>query len=1291
MIHHIKRATRHLIFWSIIAIAIGLTGVRWLLSGIDTYKADVAAKISEHLGGAPVKVGHMRAKMRGFSPELVLTEIAISSVVKNEKPAIQLQEIRLGLNLLDALIGRDLLSSSWVTLVGAKLSVRRKQDGSFTIVGLVASDEQPIWLLQGGKYEVLRSEVTWQDEKNGGRLIKISDVNLAILNDGERHRINMLMKPPKTFGNLVRVSMSLKGNVFEPSAIEGDVYIEGDKIQPVDLVNSELPLPIKINSGTVDFKVWSKCQHSQPVSVKGVVNLQSLKLSRQDKGFLAINQVEAEFNWTSDPLTDAVSPWQLDVSRFKVEGSGGGKNSKDTAMTGSLNLSAQQDKEKSLPKLGVFLSHLDLQEASRLLQFLAPFNDDQLSQIKQAQLKGTLENFSMFADFQEKKIAVHGKFLQLAVASKLADKGLEGLTGFIKGTDQQGRVDLVTENARFNAAGMFRNTLDIKKLHGSFAWLQTDESWSISANDIEVDSPDILTKSRLKMIIPKNDSSSILDMQMSFIGNDVSKVWHYLPTGIMGANTINWLDHAFVSGQVPKGGMLFHGKPKDFPFIHNEGVFETLFEIDNLELAYHPDWPHLTDVKTDVLFYQESLQVNLNQGFSNKVKINQADVTIPNLNNSKQLFVLGGLESGIGDVLSFLQQTPLKSRIDPVIEAITPQGDTQITLDLKIPLVAGQIAKVDGTAHLNNGKLEINSLNLPVTRIQGQLKFNEAGIYSDIINANALGYPIQISIKNPAFGTNIGVTGRTGIADLKKQFKLPWWDLANGATDYALELSLPHSEIGNNAHSVPVLTIKSQLAGMAVDLPNLLEKPKEQENALSLKFKLVDKGLLMPLEINYDNKLKAALKLNVHEQSLYSGHILMGDGEAIQRREPGLKIEINRDPMPLQDWLNLAAQTKNNKAISDIREINVHSDHASWNKTSLGVFDLALKQESNAWSGSIGSIFAKGSIKIPVRGMDNDKIELDMDLLDISALKQGKFHSVQGGADVWPEAVPLFNLSSKHTLWQAIDLGNLLLETERVPEGIGFKRVELSGPDSKLSLSGDWTAQGKHSATHTKGRLEMAKAGQLLAQLGLTKDLAETNAAVDFNIDWDAPPYEVSLAALKGQLEVKLKNGRILSIEPGFGRVLGVLAMAQWLKRLQLDFSDIYEEGLTFNTIIGRFDVLDGKAITNDLVVDAIPAKITITGNTDFVGRTVDHIVNVAPKSADAVPIAGTIMGKVAKLLARSLTGQDHEGFLFGSQYLVKGNWGNAQIIPIHENDGLLQKTWNGITTFPWMENQKPQ
>jgi len=67
----------------------------------------------------------------------------VTSVVANAPPSVQLKEIRLGLNLLDMLVSRELLSSSRVVLVGTKLSVTRKQDGSIAIVGLKAGMNNP--------------------------------------------------------------------------------------------------------------------------------------------------------------------------------------------------------------------------------------------------------------------------------------------------------------------------------------------------------------------------------------------------------------------------------------------------------------------------------------------------------------------------------------------------------------------------------------------------------------------------------------------------------------------------------------------------------------------------------------------------------------------------------------------------------------------------------------------------------------------------------------------------------------------------------------------------------------------------------------------------------------------------------------------------------------------------------------------------------------------------------------------------------------------------------------------
>lgn len=237
----------------------------------------------------------------------------------------------------------------------------------------------------------------------------------------------------------------------------------------------------------------------------------------------------------------------------------------------------------------------------------------------------------------------------------------------------------------------------------------------------------------------------------------------------------------------------------------------------------------------------------------------------------------------------------------------------------------------------------------------------------------------------------------------------------------------------------------------------------------------------------------------------------------------------------------------------------------------------------------------------------------------------------------------------------------------------------------QLSLSGAWTASKGQSHTQLQGHLRTPNAGQLLSDLNISKDLAETVGVADFSLQWPAPIYDFSYKNLRGTLDMHCQDGRILSVEPGFGRILGILALQQWVKRLQLDFSDVYKQGLTFDRIDGHFSLDKGKAHTQNLQVNAVPATISLSGDLDFVSQVMDYDVAVVPKSADAVPIAGTIVGNVSTLVALGLSGSQQDGLFFGSHYQVKGKWSNLVIVPHHENDGLFQKTWSGITTFPWL------
>ena len=1283
MIHHIKRATRHIIFWSLLALAISLTGVRFVLSGIEGYQLQLEARVSE-LVGAPVIIRHLGAKMRGFSPELILKDITIASIEANAPPAIQLKEIRWAINLLDLLVHRELLSSSRVTLVGTKLTIIRKADESFSVLGLKAGDEQPLWLLQGGQFEVVQSEITWQDQKRQAKSLNFASVDLAIINEAERHKINLLMKLPEKYGDSLMVAMDLQGNVFEASALNGAVYVEGKKLKLSELAALDLPMPLNITSGVADINVWAELQRAQLLAMTSEVQLKQVNLLHHD--VLPIEQLKARVHWQ---LID--NQWRLDVSQFLLETADASGVTKWPEAVFSLAGSVKDD--QYFHQLGVFVSQLDLHETALIAKFLAPLSDDQLNTVEQMQLKGRLEQFEVYADFDQKALAINGKFVDLGVNPFAGFPGVSKLTGKIQGNEKAGVMRLMTENAQLIAPVFFREPFFISGLKGDISWRQTEVDWLFFSRLLELDLRGLQSKTRMNFTLPKTNDLPFLDMQASFISDDISKLKHYLPVKVMKPADVTWYDLAFLSGRVTRGGLMYTGKLGVFPTKVEEGVFEASVDIDQLNLAYLPDWPQITNLAGKVDVLQNFMNCDITQGQSGNLNITQATIINPALGISKRLIVKGELEGEISDVFKFLKETPLNSTVGFLVDAVVPQGNTQMELDLSLPLSEELQPIVYGSAQFNQAKLNVSALDLWINKITGDLKFTELGIYSDGIRGFALGHPIKINIdKADHQQTFLDIKGRAGIADLQKQFKMPGWEIAKGEMDYQLKLGLPFP------NSPTELVVQSDLVGVSLELPGYLAKTTLQKKPLSLSFGLSGEALL-PIKLDYNDSLKAAVKVNLDQKQIDSGHILMGTGAVQQSNQQGLKLEINQNTLNLQEWLALSGhQNKESSALNNIREIKIHSPNAQWKKNPLGAFDLILTSERNHWSGSIKSDVATGKILMPLDITGSEKINLSLSALDLSALKSLESQNngveaknIELKPELVPAELPLFSIMSDNTYWRSINLGQLSIETERVAHGMSLKHLNLASKEQQLQLSGEWKVKGLQSETRLQGRLELSNAGQTLTQLNITKDLVDTHAVIDFTGNWHAAPYDFSLQSMLGKLDVNLKNGRILSIEPGFGRLLGILAMAQWVKRLQLDFSDVFQQGLTFNSIAGHFNILNGKAITRDLVIDAIPAKINISGQTDFINKNLDQVASVIPKSADAVPIAGTIMGKFTALIGQSLTGKDQEGFFFGSQYQVKGGWDDAQIIPLHENDGLLQKTWNGITGFPWVQQPKKQ
>jgi uncharacterized protein YhdP len=706
--------------------------------------------------------------------------------------------------------------------------------------------------------------------------------------------------------------------------------------------------------------------------------------------------------------------------------------------------------------------------------------------------------------------------------------------------------------------------------------------------------------------------------------------------------------------------------------------------MEDVELHYNSEWPNLTNLDANVLFLKNSVTIDLSHAEVGNLIIKQVQMEIPSFSLSDHLLVQGGrIEGDILGGLTSLLETPLRSSVDAVLDAITPEGVTQVDLDMEIPIAETAVIAVDGVAHIDRAALKVKSVDLDVEQLSGDLRFTEQGLFAEQINANALGFPIAINVDSDEFNTYIKVEGKTTVSQLKEQFSF----LNNAVTDerikglmaYQLNLDLP-----DNEEQSAELRIKTNLSGVSVNLPESLNKLAEQKSSLTLSLLLNDNKLL-PLTLNYNDHLKAAININKQQNTMHSAHIVYGNGRAFIPKQKGIHIEVEQNFFDLSEWLDMGDAQHLGSGLSRLSEISLKIKQFQWKQKNHGPFEISSQRFDEEWRGYLTCSTAEGAFVIPVDRAEKGQIKLDMAYLNLSELMQVDFQI----DDISTEDLSLIDVTSEQLWWNGNNLGKLEIETEKLTDGVRFNHINLISKNHKIELKADWLKTSGNSATEMHGSIFADDIGVFLSQFGFANDLKEAKANIEYYGSWTGTPYQFSLATMNAGIDVMLEEGRISSIEPGFGRILGLIAMEQWIKRLTLDFGDIYKKGLTFNTISGHFNINKGKAMTNDLFVDAVPARISIQGEAGLLARTLNYTVQVVPKSSDALPIAGTIVGGIASAITQVLTSDYEEGYFFGSKYKVTGQWDDIKVTPLREQDGIFNKTWTGLTDFSWMQSDE--
>jgi uncharacterized protein YhdP len=118
--------------------------------------------------------------------------------------------------------------------------------------------------------------------------------------------------------------------------------------------------------------------------------------------------------------------------------------------------------------------------------------------------------------------------------------------------------------------------------------------------------------------------------------------------------------------------------------------------------------------------------------------------------------------------------------------------------------------------------------------------------------------------------------------------------------------------------------------------------------------------------------------------------------------------------------------------------------------------------------------------------------------------------------------------------------------------------------------------------------------------------------------------------------------------------------VAQLPRRLALDFRDVTDEGLAFNSVRGDFEVRAGNAFTQNLLLRGAAIDMGIVGRTGLASEDYDQTIVVSGNPSGPLAVAGALAaGPVigAGVLVLSQLFKDQLQGLTRAYYHVTGPW----------------------------------
>ncbi len=1269
----------------VIALALIVSVGRETIDSLDSYRSQVNRYASELLGLELNSEG-LQGEWHQFTPQVTATGLAIYGPGQ-QQPAITLDRVTLDLDLIQSALSRQLV---WRQLKLGRVNLTAKEDasGAWSIAGLSFNggggdiNELLDVLLYSAHLEI--QLVSLSLDFFSGTNAVLEGHNILLENSGDFHRLLAAVNLAGDEHSAQLVAEG-RGDHRDLENFDGLGYL---KLKRINFSGSLSALAkgwfpkiverIGDIQTDIDGELWVSTEHGGGANLVG-----------------RLSAAEIPLNWLEDvaPLTD----FKTDITGWFTPGKDWGLRFQELDFDWG-DLQIEPLSFNFLQKVGaqwgtgsLAVSQINLALLDDILVKTQLVSEPILTAVQQLQPAGNLRNLHLDLSLENDQpdVRMSANLDNISSSSWRGAPASRQVNGYLEVHNASGLVELDSPNGfALHYPQVFDQFMEHSAIKGQIAWRWDAENRAVKVNTgpLDIGGEEGLGRAYLYLDLPLGQPDKKPEMYLSVgVRNTHSRYRdRYLPRNLNGG-LLNWIESSVGDVSVPEVGFVWRGSLSGGGG-NLRSVQLYLNTVDG-NLKFQPNWPALKQLNALVTLDGGELDGDIISASLGNARVQHSELQVRPLSdgNGVQLLIQGDVAADLGDAVDVLAQSPLKSRVAG-LAGWELSGDSHIDLDLSIPLTAnasGGSYKVD--TKINKGLMLLPNTDIAFEQLQGVLKYRDGkGLFSPRITGQFWGEPVTAKLATIRDNLSIDVDGRFSMPELGTFLNLPSDQVLLGKTDVLAKVLVPLEDL-----TLPIrLQVNSQLKGATINLPAPFGKEADSERNTVAEVIFADS---LDLQVSVDKNIQSHLRLK--DGSITRG-LLTIDSEHSGLPEKGQLLAVGHLAyFSLAQWLDAYPKILDvtgdgdEKLSADSRGVKagtrggVSSDQPLtpvFNVTidALDVAGLTFEDasvnggyQSGEWLIGLESDRAKGHVLIP------RDVAAPM-LIDLERLSLPTPSEAGGEADeLDPTSLPHMQLSIRDFSIGEKHFGeaDLLMTPQTngvILSGINANLLglQLGGQEHETSL--EWRVENGRHHTVFDGLLRAGNVGEVMKAWQLPAVLDSDEAHFFAGLSWDGRPWEISPSSINGTMSLYLEDGHFYKSPAAAAnamiRLVGLFNFGNWLRRLQLDFSDLFGKGMSFDEMSGGL-VFDYGKLTFDapLVVKLPSGRIKMEGSANLVSEQIDaQLVTTLPVGTNLPWVAAAIGGlpAAAGVYLTSKVFKKQVDKLSSISYRLSGSWDDPEI-----------------------------